>query len=270
MNMTTSPGLPSDSILHPRTGRPPARSAQLQIQDFDETRSPAGYLSTMAAIEVLLRAIANDLGDPGGWASPVEFRDSLALCALNSAYSLRATSASAQRVLCRYRALRPGADSDSGPDLVQTMDHAGGPRRFALDVLDNRSKLPGTRRLRTEGVYEGLARLAGSDIAVTTAAQIRAAAHHPAAKNAWLSVVGFGPLSWSFLLMNAGVRTETKPDVMVQRYLARCLGKDQLLTAARTRQLLLDAADSLDVDPRTLDRAIWLHESPSGKSHRRC
>lgn len=34
-------------------------------------------------------------------------------------------------------------------------------------------------------------------------------------------------------------------------------------TPARTRQLLQFAATKFTVEPRDLDRAIWLHESPS-------
>ncbi|WP_411375743.1 hypothetical protein ACLH0K_05075 [Arthrobacter sp. MPF02] len=219
----------------------------------------------MTDLQLLLKAIARDLGDPTTWSAPVEFPNSLALCALNSAYSLRATSASAKNVLARYRAVRPTADSDSGPDLLQAMDDVGGPSNFAGGILCNDSKLPGTTRLRTEGIYEGLTRLAALDAAVTSAKDLRAAAVDgiASAKNAWCSVIGFGPLSWSYLLMNAGVGTETKPDVMVQRYLARALGEDHMLTPARARQLLELAAAELAVEPRALDRAIWLHESPS-------
>lgn len=218
-----------------------------------------------------MKAIAEDLGDPTGWSAPVEFRDSLALCTLNSAYSLRATSTSAKHVIARYRALRSTADTDSGPDLIRAMDVAGGPKNFARDILRNESKLPGTSRLRTEGIHEGLSRLAALNAAVTSAEHLRNAVadRSTSAEKVWLSVGGFGPLSWSYLLMNAGVSTETKPDVMVQRYLARVLGEDKKLAPARTRQLLELAAAELEVEPRTLDRAIWLHEShssPNGSS----
>jgi len=227
--------------------------------------SSARYDPGMTELDLLVKAIAEDLGDPSGWSAPVEFRDSLALCALNSAYSLRASSAAATRVLARYRMFRPTADTDSGTDLMKAMDSAGGPADFARDILHNESKLPGTKRLRPEGTYEGLARLAALNPAVTSTEHLRAAATNgsTSAKTAWLSVKGFGPLAWSYLIMNAGVSTETKPDVMVQRYLARALGDDNRLTPAKTRQLLQLAATELTVEPRDLDRAIWRHESPA-------
>lgn len=219
----------------------------------------------MTELDRLVKAIAQDLGDPSGWSAPVEFRDSLALCALNSAYSLRGSSAAAKRMLARYRTIRPTADADSALDLMKAMDTAGGPADFARDVLRNESKLPGTSRLRTEGIYEGLSRLAALDAPVTSTEQLRTAATsgNTSAKKAWLSVKGFGPLAWSYLIMNAGITTETKPDVMVQRYLARVLGNGNELTPLRTRQLLQLAAAELKVEPRDLDRAVWRHESPS-------
>jgi hypothetical protein len=55
----------------------------------------------MTELDILVQAITVDLGDPSDWGAPVEFRDSLALCALNSAYSLRGSSAAATNVLAR-------------------------------------------------------------------------------------------------------------------------------------------------------------------------
>lgn len=217
----------------------------------------------MGELRSLQAAISTDLGDPSEWDAPVEFPNSLALCALNSVYSLRSHSTAGQRVLARYRAFRPSADTDSGPDLIEAMDSAGGPEAFARDVLQNDSKLPGTNRLRTVGIHEALTRLAAPEIRVTTAAQLRAAAEDKRAEQAWRSVSGLGPLSWSFFLMNAGVNHQSKPDVMVQRYISRALKATNSLTADKAKQLIESAAAELQVTPRALDRAIWLHESPT-------
>lgn len=219
----------------------------------------------MAAVDTLLAAIDNDLGAPDGWEAPVEFPESLALCALNSVFSLRAQSTSGARVLARYRALRPTADTDSGLDLLEAMDAAGGPEAFAHNVLDNRSKLPGTDRLKSIGVYDGLTRLSGLDMPVTTTARLRETAADRAPKKAWLSTRGLGPLSWSYLIMNAGVDNEIKPDVMIKRYLTRVLGRDQEPTDVHARELLRVAGAELNVTSRQLDRAIWLYERSSAR-----
>ncbi len=219
----------------------------------------------MTDLDLLLKTITEDLGDPSDWITPVEFPNSLALCALNSVYSLNNSSAAAKNVIARYRAFRPTADTDSGPDLMEAMDSAGGPTDFAVNILRNKRPLARSNRVRPEGIYEGLSHFAALDTAVTTAEHLRTAVAdgNTAVEKAWLSVKGFGSLAWSYLIMNAGVGTETKPDVMIQRYLARALGETKAPGPDRTRQLLQLAAANLSVEPRALDRAIWQHESPS-------
>ncbi|MGP9695884.1 hypothetical protein ACT3TZ_14880, partial [Brachybacterium sp. AOP25-B2-12] len=168
------------------------------------------------ALDQVRAAIHRDLGDPSTWGSPVEMRDSLALCALNSAYSLQTKSASVRKVLRRYREHRiaAGADprKDSGTDLLAAMDSAGGPRPFSLEVLESKKVFPKTNRLRSEAVYDALSRLA--DLGITTTGQLLAATKDSAAEKAWRSVKGLGSQSWAYLLMNAGDATQTKPDTM--------------------------------------------------------
>lgn len=213
-------------------------------------------------VDRVVAEVRGSLGPPAEWGAPVEFRDSLALCALNSSYSLWNSSGAVRNVVARYYALRPSADTDSGPDLMHAMDDAGGPEAFARDVLDNRSVLPGTRKVRTVGIYEGLGHL--RDLDVRTAAELRNAALAPATKRAWKRVHGLGDMGWRYLIMNAGVTSETKPDVMVQRFITRALGEGAIASPRHTSQLVKAAADELGVEVRSLDRAIWLHESPRG------
>ncbi len=165
-------------------------------------------------------------------------------------------------MLARYRTLRPLADADSGPDLLCAMDDAGGPEVFAVKVLKSEKCLPGTRRLCTVGVYEGLENL--QSIGVTTAVHLREAARAGETKRAWMRVKGIGKMGWSYLIMNAGVTSETKPDVMVERFVTRAVGSRTSVGPARTSQAVREAAAALGVEVRSLDRAIWLHESPNG------
>lgn len=221
-------------------------------------------VTSRATLRALLHRVDEDLGKSEEWAPPIEFPGSLALCALNAAYTLRGNSTAASNVLARYRDLRESADTDSGPDLVRAMDDVGGPEVFATDVLQNKSKLPGTSRFRTVSIHEALRRLASLEEPVTTTVHLRDRADDPVIRIAWTSAKGLGPLSWSYLLMNAGVEAETKPDVMIQRYLARAVGHNQPLSVTASRRLLKMAAEELGVTPRRLDRAIWFHESPFG------
>lgn len=229
---------------------------------------PVQYLPTMTddQLQRVLVAVRSELGDPDTWGAPVEMRESLALAALNSVHTLRAGTPSVIRVMRRYRAHRvaEGADpeTDSGPDLIAAIDAAGGPEDFSRDVTRNQSKLPGTKRLRADGIREALGNLEASG--VTTAALLRERAEDDEVRRAWTRVKGLGPLSWQYLLMNAGIGSLTKPDVMIRRFLGRAVGEK--VSVARATKLLTDAAQELGVETRALDRAIWLYESPSGAS----
>ncbi|MFE5777511.1 hypothetical protein [Brachybacterium sp. NPDC056505] len=218
----------------------------------------------------VLDAVRTELGDPSTWGAPVQMRDSLALCALNAVHTLQAGTPSVRRVLQRYRDHRiaAGADpeADSGPDLLAVIDAAGGPEGFSRDVIANQSKLPGTMRLRAEGIYEGLRNLEG--LGITTAEHLREHAHDPEAKRAWTRVKGLGSQSWDYVRMNAGVEDVTKPDEMVRRFLYRAVAAD--VSPTRARQLVIAAAAELGVSARALDRAMWLRESPSGDGERSC
>lgn len=226
------------------------------------------YLSFMAEdhLHHVLDAIRAELGDPSTWAAPVEMRGSLALAALNSAHSLQAGTPSVIAVMRRYRAHRvaEGADpeTDSGPDLLAVIDAASGPAQFSQDVTQNHSKLPGTTRLRAEGIYEGLRNL--ETLGITTAAQLRERSEDPAVRRAWTGVKGLGSQAWDYLRMNAGVEDVTKPDEMVRRFLTKAVGTP--VSPARARELVSAAAAELGVSVRALDRAMWSHESPSGIS----
>lgn len=215
-------------------------------------------------LETVTEIIVSDVGTPDEWIAPVDFSDSLALSALNSAHSLRAGSKSVVNLIRRYRDHRAAAgadaETDSGPDLIRVIDEAGGPQKFATDVLQNESKLPGTLRVRAEGIYEGLTNLA--DLDVTTAEQLRDRADESEIRRAWRSVRGFGKLAWEYLLMNAGAKDRTKADVMIRRYLSRILEQD--VSVDQATAIVVDVAKSLNVSARELDRAIWIYESPNG------
>ena len=147
---------------------------------------------------------------------------------------------------------------DSGPDLLETMDAAGGPRPFSVDVLATRAAFPKTGRLRAEAVYDAITNLAALDI--TTAEQLLAHADDEAAERAWCSVKGLGAQSWAYLLMNAGNEDRTKSDTMLRRFLGRATGAP--VSPSEAERLATATADILGVKVRALDRAIWLHESP--------
>ena len=63
-------------------------------------------------------------------------------------------------------------------------------------------------------------------------------------------------MTYSYLLLLAGLPS-VKPDRMVLRFLERALGTGVPMTTDRAFELVMSAADTLDVSPRTLDHVIW-------------
>lgn len=208
------------------------------------------------------------LGDPETWPQPVEFYDSLALCAINSVYSLNNNSGAGRNVLRRYRDHRRFAgfnpEQDNGSDLLLSIAAAGGPKDFAEDIVDNRSRLGNTGRLKTEGLQEGVQRLV--DVGVNTTSDLRQATPERLKKlsKEWQKTRGLGPESWRFLTMNAGL-DNFKVDRMLRRFYERATNSTPDETPAHhIRGVYVEAARQLNVPQRNLDYAVWSYESPYG------
>ena len=194
------------------------------------------------------------------------YPDSLALCAVDSVYSLAARYAGVTNAVSRYVDARAesGADAtaDSLTDLIEAIDSAGGPVSAAATLFRNRQVAPGTKRRKTEALYGAVTRLSGSELGVVTVADLVERAGDSGrleqARRAWMAEPGLGYGSWRYLLMLAGV-PGVKIDRMVTRYVARALGrtlpKDELEAA------FAGAAESLSVGIHELDHAIWRKES---------
>ncbi|WP_230082736.1 hypothetical protein [Arsenicicoccus cauae] len=63
-------------------------------------------------------------------------------------------------------------------------------------------------------------------------------------------------MTYSYLLLLAGLPS-VKPDRMVLRFLQQALGADATLTTNHAVELVMAAAQELEVSPRTLDHVIW-------------
>ncbi|QUC00244.1 hypothetical protein [Cellulosimicrobium cellulans] len=220
------------------------------------------YNGDAAAVRDLALAT---LGLPATWVEPKGYRDSLALSAIDAVYSLRARYSSVVNVLDRYRALRrsEGADPylDSGPDLLAAIEQAGGPENAAASIF-NDAKAPGTRPAVLKSVALANAVDALRRVGVTTSSELREAtpARLSAARTAWLSVTGVGPVSWDYLEMNVGIQG-VKADTWVIRFVTRALDASKQVTVDRARAAVKGAADLLGVSYKALDHGIWKAES---------
>jgi hypothetical protein len=209
---------------------------------------------------------AKELGLPQTWAEPSGYRSSLALCAIDAVYSLRAKYAGVVNVLDRYRTLRrsQGADpyKDAGPDLLAVIDGAGGPDA-ASETIFNRNVAPGTEVLKVAALARAVAALQA--VGITTAADLREATPVTlvAARTAWTGTRGLGPVSWDYLLMLTG-QDGVKADTMLRRFVTRAVGASKQVSVDRARAAVREAADLLGVSPTVLDHRIWRRESGRG------
>lgn len=207
-----------------------------------------------------------ELGLPETWTEPSGYHSSLALCAIDAVFSLRANYAGVVNVLDRYRALRrsQGADpyQDSGLDLLGVVDMAGGPDA-AAETIFTRNVAPGTKVLKVVALQRAVAALKG--VGVTTAADLRDAspATLSAACTAWLATPGLGEVSWDYLLMLVG-QDGVKADTMLRRFVTRAVGATQQVTVERARAAVREAANLLGVSQNVLDHRIWRFESGRG------
>ena len=209
-----------------------------------------------AAVERLAREAG--LPAPADWTEPPGYPDSLALCAIDSVYSLQSRYSATVRVLDRYRAARraEGADPahDGATDLLDAIDRSGGPVGAAVHLLGSQAKAPGTRGavLKSAALAQAVAGLRG--LGVETTADLRAA--DPVAAGSVWRVRGLGPVSWEYLLMLAGTQG-VKADTMVRRFVTTAVGAGSLVSSERAGTAVKAVAARLDVTERAFDHAIW-------------
>lgn len=212
--------------------------------------------SDVDAVEKLVR---DRLGEPSLWAEPDGYPDSLALCAIDSIYSLQSHYTATVNVLDRYRSHRreQGGDPsrDGVPELLAAIQEVGGPTAAADNLFHNRANAPGTRRLKSEALAEAVARLAG--IGVETTTHLRSAGRSQAGR-AW-RVKGLGPVSWDYLLMLSGAQG-VKADSRVRSFVTTAVGENGLVSKDRAERAAKAAAERLGSTQRALDHAIWQYQ----------
>lgn len=202
-----------------------------------------------------------ELGPSDEWVRPAGYPDSLALCIVDSVYSLRVKYTSVINVLNNYRQKRreEGADPvhDSASDLLAAIDAAGGPEAAADTLFSNNHVAPGSKRLKSIVAAEAAQNLV--DIGINTADEFRKAVEDSESEakveKAWTAVSGLGPASWDYLKLLTGIDA-TKADVWITRFVALALGEDSV-SPARAKEALAGAATELGVSLTTLDHAVW-------------
>ena len=236
----------------------PSRSPGLlfRVPLWPRSVQPMTVAGDVDAVEKLVR---DRLGEPFLWVEPDGYPDSLALCAIDSVYSLQSRYTATVNVLDRYRAYRRGQggdpDKDGIPELLAAMQEAGGPTAAADHLFQNRANAPGTRRLKSDALAEAVARLA--DIGVETTTHLRSA-DTSQARRAW-QVKGLGSVSWDYLLMLSGAQG-VKADTRVRQFVTTAVGESVLVSKDRAKRAAKLAAERLGSTQRAFDHAIWQYQ----------
>lgn len=215
---------------------------------------------------LLLAHITQTLRPPAEWVEPVGYPDSLALCIVDSIWSIGVRYGGVVNVIAAYGALRGDAgadpDRDSAQDLRDTIATAGGPEGFANAV--NNRQLTSSRNgvLKTVAVDQAAAALIATGVCTTDDLRAADPAVRDAAKKAWLTVRGQrSGISWRYLLLLTGDQ-QVKPDRMIVGFVTAAL--DRTPGTAEAAELVTAAAGQLSVPVRALDHRIWRHQSGRG------
>lgn len=210
-------------------------------------------------VDSLVAYCRENVGDNALWIKPDGYPESLALCIIDSIYSTGSHYSSVVNVINRYR--EKHGSSDGAAALVQSISGAGGPRAWAAGVAEN-MKPAHTRQgalLKAEVIERAAALMVeqGVDTVDDLVAAVRESPRSNPIHDAWKKLPSQSSgVTYSYLLLLAGLPS-VKPDRMVLRFLKKALGTDTELTADRAMELVVAAADRLDVNPRALDHVIW-------------
>ncbi|OKH66615.1 heme peroxidase [Mycolicibacterium goodii] len=225
-------------------------------------------------LTALVDAIDRDLGDPGLWSTPDGYPASLALCIVDSVFSIGVRYQGVVSLVNRYRRYRLGqsgnADADGGLELMGTFQHLGGPDGWAAKFGNRQRTSTQNGILKAEAVLRETHALA--DHGVWSVRDLRKAGDEgrlPAIKSDWTRVPGQrSGISWSYFLMLAravsddGNSSGVKPDRMIKRYVASAIGTaESHLTEQKAATLVKEAANAEGYDVIALDHAIWRFES---------
>lgn len=208
----------------------------------------------------------NVLGDPAEWSTPDGYPDGLALCVLDSVWSIGIRYTSVRKVVARYRTAREGQGANPNTDgLSDLTSHIA-----AVGGVDAWRTLVGTGHLTSSrgGIFkaDAVEQVSQAMLAhgLTSTADVRRAHADvlAAAERAWKAVRGQGSgISWRYMLLLTGA-PEVKPDRMICRFLEHAVnhypGLDEAVAMVKA------AAVELDVPVRALDHRIWRFQSRRG------
>jgi len=147
--------------------------------------------------------------------------------------------------------------------LLSDISLAGGPKRFATEVVRNSQRTSSRNGvLKVEAVEAACSAL--GRLGIDTPKDLRERWTEPEVKKTWLAIKGQrSGISWRYLLMNVRLE-DVKPDRMIVRFVAEATGGPEL-SAEESRSAILAAFSILaersqGLTLRGLDHAIWRYQ----------
>ncbi|WP_328354127.1 hypothetical protein OG976_22950 [Mycobacterium sp. NBC_00419] len=197
--------------------------------------------------------------------APAGYRDSLALCVVDSVQSTGVTYSSVESVITRYRAYRReqsgDPNTDGVPELLTTFDELIGAGGWALRIGNrNRTSTHAGAPLKSAAIRAAALALAAEE--VDSAASLRKAAldteRLTRVEASWRAVPGQrSGITWHYVQMLAGI-PGIKPDRMICRFVADVLGMPRrAVTTGFALQILTATAVEMGMSPTDLDHGVW-------------
>lgn len=212
----------------------------------------------------LKELVVAKLGDPLALVAPNGYKDSLALCIIDSVQSTGIKYVNVENVVRKYRGHRRAQEDDPNTDgatqLLRTFDELRGPDGWARDIgTRHRTSSRADAPLKAVAIQSAARALL--DRQIETAADLRtldpASSTFNQVESAWLHVKAQSSgITWRYLLMLAGV-PGVKPDRMIKRFVATALGLPESMTTGFAADAVAGTADSMGISASALDHAIW-------------
>lgn len=247
---------------------PPGSSVTCMISEVrDKTVAPD-------LVDAVVARCLSELGETATWLNPEGYPDGLALCIIDSIWSLGVRYEShVVPVLNRYRTMRREAGADPSKDGTRellSVAHALGAVGGFADALKNhqRTSTKAGAPLKAEAIIQVARALL--DAGIDSAGDFRRAiGENPKViEELWRATPGQGSsdIGWRYVQLLAGA-DEVKPDRMINRFLSDSGASG--LSPSESAALVRAAASRLNVPARVLDHAIWRHESARRRRRRK-
>ena len=220
----------------------------------------------LKSTELDIAFVLQELGEPANWERPTGYRSSLALCVLDSIWSIGIRYSTVKKVLNLYLQQRglaglsaSQACTDGPTEFLgwyPALGQPSSPERLAEAVQNQNRTSSRGGVLKAEAVIQAMTLLQQLGIETTDALLER----EDELGSLWKSQIAGqrSGISWTYLLMLAG-KPGVKPDRMVHRFMTR-MGAPRGMSPEEFVALIHTELDDSRITPSDVDHQIWLTE----------